>query len=286
MIMAKRDQSNHKKDYLSANLESLRVTLRATEAEKACQLIEQNSATYAQLWDTLQCNPPSYERFVALGFAFTRLNRRIKGIWKNMYTAASKGVLRSISAKFCVLYYMYAQQILHDEKDATMAHEMNDRPELLIQGDSMTQHMGSGNAVAAISASAKDLGQIKTFNSALCELTGYCKDELKGMQMERLVPTIYRGRHRKELEVQCGFMDGGEGNSECSCMMLRGSFIQHKSQHIASVSIQVMGMPNYTNDYCFLIRIRKHPEEYNVLHLLVQSDGLIVCTSSSTFHIS
>ncbi len=264
-------------------LAPLETALRAVEAQKACQLIEQNSTIYAQLWDTLQESAPSYKRFVTLGFTFMQLNKRIKRIWRRLYITASKGNAGCVSARFVSLYGAYAEQILHDDRKALLAQELSDRSEILIQDEALSQYIGPGNAVVGVSANRRSLGRMDTFNSAFCELTGYGKNELKGLALSKLIPQIYRETHERLLERQSYLMDAGETRSVCP--MQCDSFVLHKSRYIVPVALHVVAMPNYTNNYCFLVRIKKiSTSDYKMYHILADNERVISSVTSSNNH--
>ncbi len=230
------------------SVEPLDITLRIRRSDKACRLIEQNATVYGQFWDTLMDRAPSFERFVALGSAFLETNKRIKAVWEDLTQLCG-----TIPVRFVALYASYSHEILQDERRALAAQEYLDRPELLIQSDVIFQHMGAGNCVAAVSANVRDMGRIKNFNAALCELTGYTREELRDSHMQKLVPPLYQDMHSRTFAKRCGVMNSGLQVER----VVRETFILHKSQYLVPVTLQVVATPNYTNNYCFLVKMKK-----------------------------
>ncbi len=264
-----------------ANLEPLEMTIRTAEARKACELIEQNSGVYVRLWDALQDSIPDYDRFHILGLSFLDLDQAIKKVWKSLQTATARGHSGCVSARFVWLYASYAEKVLHDEKRAASVRELLERPEILVQEDTLSQYIGPGNAVLGVSANLKSLGRIKTFNAAACELLGYSKNELKDLPLTRLIPPIYREMHEQVVQQQGFLANMSEPRVE---MMLtrQGSFALHSSKYLVPVSLQIVDVPNYTNKHCFLVRLKKSVTEYDVCYLLADNEGFISSVSSST----
>eukprot|EP01022_Parablepharisma_sp_SALTPOND_P010675 TRINITY_DN143_c0_g1_i1.p1 TRINITY_DN143_c0_g1~~TRINITY_DN143_c0_g1_i1.p1 ORF type:complete len:710 (+),score=33.15 TRINITY_DN143_c0_g1_i1:4533-6662(+) len=260
----------------SHTMEPLEMTLRNENADKMCYLIEQNGSLYGRLWDTLQDRTPSYERFVTLGFAFLKINRRIKRMWKKLVEV--KG---NVPFRLVALYMAYADEILHDEKRTLQLQEYMEKPELLIQNDAISQYIGAGNSVVGVSANEKDLGKIKSFNSAFCELTGYTKEELLNTKINVIIPKTHRQLHVDAFVKCCVDVEEGKAVVKEPVRVL----VVHKSGYVIPVWIQIMAIPNYTNSYCFVARLKKVLDsEYNTFEILVDHNRIIVgLTSSNLF---
>ncbi len=257
----------------------LEMTVRSRDANKACRLIEQNTLAFSQFWDTLQDRRPSYERFVLLGFAFLKINKQIRNLWRKI-TASSMG---NIPDRLVYLYTAYAEEILQDDRKASAVREYLDQPELLVQDDALLQHMGTGNSVVGISADARELGKIKNFNAAFCELTGYTKDELRNTQLEKLLPPLYREAHERIFEDRCCILNGGMSVEPVE----NETFILHKSQYIVPIYMQIVATPNYTNNYCFLVKLKKRDSavDYSTYHIITDAAHLLTGVSANVYSL-
>lgn len=262
------------------SVEPLDITLRLRKSEKASRLIEQNAVAYGQFWDTLIDRSPSFERFVALGSSFLKTNERIKALWIDLTQARGMVPVRLVA-----LYSSYSEEILQDEKKAADAKEYMEQPELLIQADVIFQHMGAGNSVVAVSADEKEMGHIKSFNAALCELTGYTRDELRNAHMLKLVPPLYQAMHVPTLAKKCAVMNSGIQVG----WLAKETFVLHKSQYIVPVLFQLVATPNYTNGYCFLAILKKlaYKEEVRgeVYHIVTDKEKIISGATANLYEL-
>ncbi len=252
----------------------LEISLRNYSADKAWQLIEANATTYGEMWDALQERAPLYERFIALGFAFLETNRRIHRVWTGLTTMRG-----SMPVKLVVQYSAYVEEILQNQKKAASVREYLEKPELLVHEDIVAQHIGNGNCVIGVSAVKQSLGLIKSFNSAVNELTGYTREELRDVSCSVLIPHLYQKWHNKIYEKQCLLLEGGSDHDP----MPEQAFVIHKSNYIIPVVTSIVTVPTYTSTYCFLVKLRRlaTSSQHNVIHILADSENVIDGMTSS-----
>ncbi len=261
---------------LERSLEPLEMELRERSSDKICRLIVENGTAYGQFWDTLQDRSPLYMRFVTLGFAILKGNKCIKRIWRGLSSAKGRVPLKLLS-----VYLAYADQVLRDSAKSNAIKEYFDRPELLIQDNVVLQYVGSGNGVLGASADNKQLKYIKQANAAMCELSGYTREELKITRLETLLPRIFVSAHEEDFMRMCSLAEVGEEIP----LVAKQTFLVHKSQYIVPVVVQVVAGPNYTNNYSFIARVRrdKVASRFEVVHILADEKNVVIAVTSSIF---
>ncbi len=269
-----KDLINNRTQRLGRSMEPLEIELREHGSEKMCKLIVETSTAYGQFWDTLQDRVPAYERFVALGFAILRGNRRIKRIWRTLASSKGKMPIRLLG-----VYMAYADQVLRDPQRAAEIHEYFDRPELLMQNNVILQYVGSGNGVLGVSADRRQLGLIRHANAAMCELSGYMREELMATRLESLMPRIFAETHEDHFARLCAMAELGEE----APMVTKQTFLVHKSHYVVPVVVQVVAGPNYTNNYSFVARVRRDmvAGRFEAVHILTDERNVVVAVTSS-----
>ncbi len=250
------------------------MILRNKNVDKILKLIEENSTAYGQFWGTLQERAPSYERFVTLGLNILQADTRIRQHWDRLGVMREKVPIRMVAA-----YSHYCSEILQDSKRIESILELNDHPELLAQDNAILEHVGPGNCVVGVSADSRNVGLIKHFNAAFCELTGYAREQLRDMRLTSLIPRIMQAAHDRAFLERCCFMEGVETFRYPEF----DAYLVHRSGYIVPVRMQLVAMPDYTNSYCVLakIKLNKTKNGFQTVHMLTDPKDVVCAVSSS-----
>jgi len=255
-------------------LELLNLIRKDKGQNKLCSVIEYNAIAREQFYDMLIDNDPSYEKFKMLGISIKKTTSQIKTLWRNLKKTNVK-----LSMKTLATYAEYYESILLDSNKAQKlrSHMFDDA--IAIEGDILQQYAGSGDAV--VSVLAKDTGVINKHNSVMCELTGYIKEELVGMPVERLIPNIIQEIHRTGYNETILLSI----NEQLSGFETRQTLLRKKSGYLIPVIMKIVAAPNYVNSQSFIVRFSKDTscDAFNVVHILVDPTKNIVAISSSIF---
>lgn len=243
---------------------------------KICSYIETSATIYERFWDMLADNEPSYEKFLSLGLLIKSLEKRIRVLWKRLKKSENK-----LSYKMLSIYSSYIESILQEINKSTQLHKLMTMMGVLADGDILLKHAENGDAVVAIYASSQDTGKIKKHNSALCELTGFTKEELYNAPLEMIIPILFRDAHYTKYTNTCFSLQ----NDQVFDFEQKSVFIQQKSGYILPIIMKIVSSPSLANYYCFMARLTKDKanNEFNIAHIITTPQFIISAVSSSTF---
>ncbi len=250
--------------------------LRKLKLEQRFQkALEYNAMRYNHFWDLLQEDNPAYDSFVAVGTGIVRANELISKLWHTL-----RSLRCGVSLLVAQVYCLFCKLVKVDTTDLEEIRDLCQNASVLDSTDYLTQHMGMGDGVVAVSANSRRLGLINQVNGAFCQMTGYTQEELRDHAFEELIPVIYREPHSVAFAAECSALEVGQRRTYDS----RQTFILHKSRYIVPVEQQVVEAPSIVNAYGFIARLRplkQSPRSHAVVHILADTEFNIKHVSSS-----
>ncbi|MDR3547441.1 MAG: hypothetical protein P4M11_04060 [Candidatus Pacebacteria bacterium] len=250
------------------------VIKRDKSQNKFCDTIESCAMLREHFYDLLVDNEPSYEKFVMLGFAIKQTSARIKELWHSLKRSNTRLSLRMI-----VAYSGYHEQILQDAERAAKLRSNMLEEGVITEGDMLMQYAENGDAVAAVTTDSEGHATIVKHNCAFSELSGYTKEELANMPLERLIPKVCLPIHEAAFNKAVVMARSEKPMS----FEQRPTVMLHRSGYIVPVIQRVVATPSYINSYCFIVKICKDKANnvYNLVHILADEARNIVGLSSS-----
>ncbi len=252
--------------------------LRQSRIEgKFRRIVEETTMLQSRFWYLMQEKIPSSEAFEEVGFAILRTRLAMERSWTTLRLAGR------VSIEIAGLYASYMREVECDKAKASAdLDNWNISRNAFSRNNVLRSYAAiGGTAVIAVSAQVQSLGKIKLYNSAFCALSGYLPEELVGLDLDTLTPSIYREVHRAAMSLKSAAFGSVENDFRVE---ERSVFLLLKSKCVIPVLVKLVGAPNLLNDYMFIatVSMRKDLDGYSSVHLLLGPDKCLRDFTSST----
>jgi len=264
-VKRQKDQVNQAHFYKLIKFESKFIKIQ--------ELMRKTAETKAEFWRTLK-GKSNLNMIHKLGCEIIKLNENVSQEWIKLckicpfHTTALK-VMKS-----------YTKNILGDISNFSDSPER--KKTMFIYSEKACKKMGlrelfdNQNCVLIVSNSRKDKGKILACSKSSYEMFGYQSVELKGQNIEILMPPIIAGFHNKIIETH--FERGVTFESV-------RSFAEDRSGNLVLIELNIQQIYNLKYGHSFIASIRKITDHYKKDFIITNNIGIIQGISAKVSEI-
>ncbi len=231
---------------------------------------------YVRWWNLLQEDAPSIAACRELGFSIQSGIERIRHMWRLFVSTAS------VPPSVLALYAKIFECLLGDHHEAAKVREKYAEYAHAGPADNVAfKGCGPDEGIVEVSAVRGHTGEVMSYNLVFSQISGYVPGELIKMDIDLMIPEIYREAHKKAFGRCRELMEYG---GKCQTGRKIRAHLLDKSGFLVPVVIKVVDFPHFVNGHSFVAGVSRvmDLEDYSMVHLLLDPRMDVVATSSST----